>query len=142
MLLVCNVFINDEGLFFEIVSIDNISGGIVEMGMNGDFVFILEIGVIGMVSFIYIVMDVCIDLVEGLVMIEIGFLICNYMVNLSIDDVSCGFVDGSIIVLVNLFGDYSYLWLNDSMMQLIINLFVGIYSVMVIDNSDDCLLLV
>lgn len=140
--LVRNVLTNDEGLLLEIVSIDNISGGTVEMGTNGDFVFTPETGATGMASFTYTAMDACTDLAEGLVTIEIGPSTCNHTVNLSIDDASCGFADGSITALVNPPGDYSYLWSNDSTTQSITNLPAGIYSVTVTDNSDDCPLLV
>ena len=136
--LVENVLLNDEGLLLEVTGVDNIVGGTVLMGTNGDFVFTPNNGGTGTASFTYTVMDACTDQLQGMVVIEIGPDNCNFDLSLSSTNSSCGFSDGEMTAIATPAGDYSYTWSTGATTETASGLFPGVYSVTVIDNVDGC----
>ncbi|MEL6836259.1 MAG: Ig-like domain-containing protein [Bacteroidota bacterium] len=136
--LVDNVLLNDDGLLVEVVSIDNVDGGTVDMSSNGDFVFTPFNGATQPASFTYSATDACNQVQIGVVNIEIGPSNCNFSLGLNKVNAGCGTANGSLTAVVSPSGDYSYEWSNGSTDDMIDNLAAGAYGVTVIDNTDDC----
>ena len=136
--LVRNVLMNDEGLLLEVVGIDNVVGGTVDMNANGDFVFTPDNGATQPGSFTYSATDACNEVQVGVVTIEIGPSTCNFSLQVTAVNASCGASDGRMTAFVAPAGDYSYEWSTGSTDVMIDNLAAGVYSVTVIDNTDDC----
>jgi hypothetical protein len=133
-----NVLDNDTGLGLTLTDVTAVSGGIVDWNADGSFTFTPDDGFSGTATFEYTVTDACGNTATALVIIEVAEAICDFTVEFTITNASCGFEDGAAFVAVNEPGTYFYIWDNGESGPLLQNVAAGTYSVTIEDVVLGC----
>jgi len=137
--LINNVLLNDEGLQVQPVEVLEVTGGVVDLSSNGDFLFTPNDGATGTAGFVYSATDACNEIQQGVVTIEIGPPNCNFTASFVQTDASCGYNDGSVTATVNPAGDnYTYAWSNGADTSQVLNLPAGEHFLTITDTTDNC----
>lgn len=134
-----NCLVNDLGEELLMTGIKEETGGELTWTMDGTFKFLPNPGFSGMASFTYLVRDACDSTDEAVVMIDVLPKGCEFTVQITTFNASCGFNDGSARVIVNEPGNYNYTWENGETGQMRSDLSAGSYIIYIEDLDLGCI---
>lgn len=135
-----NFLNNDQGLDIRIIRVDDAVNGEVTWETTGNFAFQPDAGFSGEASFKYAIADACDSTDEATVIIEVLKKECDFTIQFSQTPASCGYTDGSVHVVVNEPGSYTFWWDNGQTGPDLTGVPAGEYMVHIRDDSLDCTL--
>lgn len=134
-----NVLDNDSGSGLKVISAFNIEGGTLRIEMGGDFSFNPHGNFSGLGHFSYIVQDACGRKDTGQVTIQVYSATCSLTPAFDITPATCGSANGSIHLLIENEGNYTFDWSNGDTSSTASHLAAGSYQVVVTSNVLGCM---
>lgn len=133
-----NVLLNDTGISLQIISFIPPPSEDFSIQNNGSFTFTPKKDSTGIFSFTYKIQDTCKTIKDQIAIIYVDSVGCDFTVKFNSTSAHCGLADGTLSVVVDSPGTYSYLWNTGNSGATLTNVRKGNYTVSITDELKKC----